>query len=264
MCLLVVYRSGALPNAAALSRAASRNPDGYGWAIHTGSEIITYRTLDASDGVASFCRARAEHPTGSALWHARFTTHGVTDLSNVHPFPVGGDSRLVLAHNGVLPLAPTGSRSDTHEFAAELLRVEDLDNESALDWLGQWASGSKLAILSAHPDTSSDLYIVNEHLGHWSDDEPGVWYSNDAYRERVGGWWSSDPRESAIEHDVLDALDALDDLDAPGAFDPWDYYRDGEPMAECVECGTLWPDWVDWCDSCGWDMAGAFTFGVDS
>jgi hypothetical protein len=127
-------------------------------------------------------------------------------------------------------------------------------------WLGKWAYGSKLAILSAHPDTAKQLYIVNEHLGDWSDVEPGVWYSNSGHLEAVQSWFSSDPRKGSKLYgatkpgeveDVLEVEDAFEVEDVLGRWDPWAYFEDGDKIAECAECGELWPAWVDWCDECG-------------
>lgn len=256
MCLLAFYKPGAMPDGAALSRAATRNPDGFGWAIVVGDEILTHRTLSAADGVASFLEFRAMFPDGPALWHARFTTHGTTDVTNVHPFPVGGDPRAVVAHNGVLPVTPMGDRSDTHQFAADMLRLSDLENEGATYWLANWARGSKLVVLSVHPDSSRQWWIVNEQDGHWSDSEPGVWYSNEGYREQVARVFSADPRGAfhlgAWNWDEDETIaDSLAPEDEQG--DPWEYYSGG-PIVECPDCGELWPGFCDWCETCGTDI----------
>lgn len=254
MCLLAVYLAGALPNAAALSCAASRNPDGFGWAIVSGGEIVSHKTMDPSEGVESFLEARGKHLEGPAFWHARFTTHGTTDLYNVHPFPVARDPRVVLAHNGILPIAPQGKRSDTHELCETMLRPSDLDNDSAMFWLGEWARGSKLAILSASPDTARDLYIVNECDGHWLESEPGVWYSNKGYLPVVAPSFSPDPRVTSSKGGGLYAssggLYVPDHVVGDPAGDPWELWEDHE-IVECDTCGELWPEFVDYCDTCG-------------
>jgi len=269
MCLLVVYRSGAMPDPDALARAAVRNPDGFGWAIHTGAAILTHRTMCPAEGVASFVAARAEHPHGPALWHARYTTHGVSDVTNVHPFPVNGDPDIVVAHNGVLPIVPTGTRSDTHEFARSMLRADDLDSPGAMYWLGEWAAGSKLAILSASPATRESLYIVNEQAGEWSSDEPGVWYSNTSHRPMVAPTFSADPRKSGKSGKSAPAVSvatgwgelapaAWDDDDDRDGFDPWEFYDPTDGIVECPEpsCGELWPGVCQWCEQCGADLSG--------
>lgn len=265
MCLLAFYSPGSLPDRDALTRAAERNPDGFGWAIVVRDEILTHRTLDARDGVQSFVEFRAMFPDGPALWHARFTTHGTNDLSNVHPFPVGGDSRIVVAHNGVLPVTPMGDRSDTHEFAATMLRPSDLDEPGARYWLANWARGSKLVVLSVHPDSEEPWYIVNEELGHWSDSERGVWYSNDGYRPQTPRAFTADPRATfALGGWKWDTVTTVpdDEHDDEHESDPWNFYTDG-PIVECANCGELWPGFVEWCDQCGTDLRDTGRFSWD-
>lgn len=250
MCLLVAYLPGALPDPAALSRAASRNPDGYGWAIVAHGRIISHRTMDASDGVDSFVAARAANPDGPALWHARIGTHGGRTLENCHPFTVADNPLVVVGHNGMLPISTRCGRSDTRVFASEMVRVSDLDSPGAMYWLERWAEGSKLVFLSADPSTVHPLYIVNESDGHWLESEPGVWYSNDSHEERVPLWSSSDPRKSAGS--TSSGGDPIEvgrsDL---GPSDPWAFYRDGDPVLSCGECGQVWPGFCEWCDDCG-------------
>lgn len=268
MCLLVVYRGGSYPDPAALTRATRRNPDGFGWAIMVGDEIITHRTLDPADGVASFVEYRDRFPDGPAIWHARFTTHGTSDLSNVHPFPVAGDPRVILAHNGVLPLNPTDGRSDTHAFAADLMRPEYLDDPAVMMWLGTWAKGSKLAILSTHPATRERFYIVNEHLGSWSDDEPGVWYSNESHAAFVDRGFTADPRSfvatGSTSYTPTDDrpsdtyVGRWDDPFIPATPDAWDQWQDDDPIIECAMCGEYWPGFVDGLCTCGTDLAHAY------
>lgn len=245
MCLLAVYRPGAQPDSEALLRATVRNPDGFGWAIVVESEVMSYRTMDPADAVASFVEHRAAYREGSALFHARFTTHGSTTLYNCHPFPVGDSRRVVVAHNGILPVEPSKGRSDTHEFAAEMLRPGDLDNPAAMYWLARWAEGSKLAVLSADPTTAFDCYIVNEELGTWYGD---TWYSNEGWRELPVFGYSANPRIASRFGSYTEQLLA------EGVADAWEWYRPGDGVVECSACGEHYPDFVDWCDECGGDL----------
>ena len=259
MCLLSVYLPGAHPDRVALERAARRNPDGFGWAIIVGDEIVTHRTLDPADGVASFCEYRAAFPDGHALWHARLTTHGTTSVDNCHPFTVGNDARVVAAHNGVLPLDPTDGRSDTRVFAEDMASVHYLDDATVMEFLAGWVGRSKLAFLSVHPASRSALYIVNEHLGEW-DRAAGVWYSNDSHREPIAhawrststygtGWASSSTYDEPLSATL--ARSGVVHVPMDPDSNPWDEYRAGDPVVECDACGEWWPAVVEWCDGCG-------------
>lgn len=232
MCLLAYFGSGAMPDLAKLETAGVNNPDGFGWAVHLGDEIATYRTMSLDESLATFSAARRANPHGVALWHARIGTSGTRDVSNVHPFPVAGDSRLILAHNGVLPLRPTDGRSDTRLFADTMLRPEYLDDESVTDFMGSWIGHSKLVVLSVHPATRFDAYIVNEHLGEW-DETAGVWWSNTSYMERPTvlprlGW--------GFRYGGLPADDDDDD-------------DDGERVV-CDVCESITPIWWGECEVC--------------
>lgn len=266
MCLLSCYLPGARPDRAALERAARRNPDGFGWAIIVGDEIVTHRTLDARDGVESFVEFRESYLDGHALWHSRLTTHGTTDLSNVHPFIVGNDPRVVAGHNGILPLDPQDGRSDTRVFAEDMANAHYLDDSTVMEWLAGWMGRSKVAFLSVHPANRSSLYIVNEHLGHWSSETRGVWYSNESYLEQQprlwspgtyvsrGGWALDEParldevlESSGVARVPLDLEDDAHDL----WLEAWRDYLEGDPVVQCSTCVEWWPATVEWCEWCG-------------
>ena len=183
MCLLCVAEPGQTPSREHLLNAASSNPHGFGYAFHLGSTILTGRGMDAEEVVDRFMRLRSIHTDVWAMFHARFTTHGETSKANCHPFRVGGSDKVVLAHNGILPLepAPGDKRSDTRLFADDFLPalgIEALDDEDTFDQLERWMGGSKVVVFSADERTEYGVYFLNQHLGHWKD---GIWWSNNSY-----------------------------------------------------------------------------------
>lgn len=184
MCLLMVSL-GQVPDYRHLVNANNNNPDGFGYAIHTGDRIITSRGMNAQQALDKFYDAL--DPLGSdfvAIYHARITTHGDSIVENAHPFRVGGRKDVILAHNGMLPVHPRSGdkRSDTRIFAEDIMPnmgIEMLDDAYSFRRLEDWAAGSKLAILSTAPELRDSVYIVNEHLGDWQDD---IWWSNGSYK----------------------------------------------------------------------------------
>jgi hypothetical protein len=183
MCLLMVTL-GRLPKREYLENAAANNPDGFGFAVHHGDRIVTGRSMESSGLIDRFYAemSRSNHPIG--MFHARFTTHGKTMLENNHPFRVDGRKDLVLAHNGMLPITPKAGddRSDTRIFAENVLGaigIEALDDKDTFRKLEQFASGSKVALLSTAPELRDSVYILNEHLGDWEHD---IWWSNSGYK----------------------------------------------------------------------------------
>jgi hypothetical protein len=166
--------------------ACANNPDGFGYAVHTGKEIITGRGMNHDDVIDRFLTTREKHMNGWAMFHARMTTHGETVKENCHPFRVGGSRDTILAHNGILSNVkiPTGDkRSDTRVFAEDLLpkRLNILDSKKKFKKLEKWAGGSKVAVFTTDKRLQKAVYIINEKLGNWDND--GLWWSNGSYKQ---------------------------------------------------------------------------------
>jgi len=205
MCLLMVSM-GQVPNYNYITNANNNNPDGFGFAIHTGDRIVTSRGMNPQKTVDKFYDTLDKAGDNFvAIYHARITTHGDSIVENAHPFRVDGRKDIILAHNGMLPVHPRASdkRSDTRIFAESILPnmgVEMLDDKYSFARLEEWAAGSKLAILSTAPELRDSVYIVNEHLGEWVGD---IWWSNSSYKNthtfygsgyygKQGNLWATD------------------------------------------------------------------------
>lgn len=230
MCLLTFMPDTVTASYDDLLVGADNNPDGFGFAIHDRTKIVTGHGMNFDKVVNEFMKLR-KTMTGPALFHSRITTHGDTNKANCHPFQIGRDRLSVLAHNGMLPIKAHGGRSDTRIFAEDVLPsrggVQILDSKRVRDELSQFAKGSKLVVLTANPITKEDWYIINETDGHWSED--GVWWSNTSYKwsryTHIGsGMYSTGWSQSTY---------------VPRADDP--YYD------------SRWDDWCEeWqCDHCG-------------
>jgi hypothetical protein len=189
MCLLVVCKPNAIPKREELTEGACANPHGFGFAIVADSKVIRYRTMSAKKAVSKFLELREQYPSGYAIWHARYATHGVKNEDNCHPYQVGDDTNTFLAHNGVLDtfISKGDKRSDTRVFAEDTLPklggVLALEDENIYRMIEGWASGSKIAVLTTNPQAQYQLYLINERLGTW--DEHGVWWSNSSYKRTV-------------------------------------------------------------------------------
>jgi glutamine amidotransferase len=179
---------------------ACSNPHGFGFAIDTGSGIISERSMSAKKSIARFLELREQYPNGYAMWHARYATHGVKNELNCHPFKVGsGEYDTYLAHNGVLDIhiPKDDRRSDTRIMAEELLPrlggVSALDDDYVYDMISAWAKGSKVAVMTNDPSALYKMYIINESAGSW--DDKGIWWSNSSYKPVV-----STPRTESYSH----------------------------------------------------------------
>lgn len=186
MCLLIYASPGSTPSKKHLRNAGVNNPDGFGFAFALGNKIVRHRSMNLDETIELFHEMRAEHTKAHAIFHARITTHGGTNIDNCHPFMV--DDGIVLGHNGMLPIEERDGKSDTRLFAEEWLPslgIKDvLDNPSEFAELEKFTRGSKLAILSVNDMLDKPVYLVNEQDGHW---KSGVWYSNHSYEHE---WFS--------------------------------------------------------------------------
>ena len=186
MCLLVVCNPNSTPSKDELTTGACKNPHGFGFAIDTGSGIISERSMSAKKSIARFLELREQYPNGYAMWHARYATHGVKNELNCHPFKIAGEYDTYLAHNGVLDILipKDDKRSDTRILAEELLPrlggVSALDDDYVYDLLGAWSRGSKIAVMTNDPSAQYKIYIINESAGSW--DDKGIWWSNSSYK----------------------------------------------------------------------------------
>lgn len=240
MCLLTFLPAGIRPDETALHTGATYNGDGHGFAIVADDRLVVDKGLDGDAVVAAFVRARAAHPDGPALFHSRLRTHGRASVDNCHPFPVGGDPRTVIAHNGVLP-------SDVHPAEGDTRSDTRIAAEDLLPWFGplrlrrtrlrleRWMGPENLmALLTVDRRFRQRAYLFNEAAGIWDD---GIWYSNDSYQPGRSRWWSR-------WDDDIPAGVAL-----PGEPEPGGY----PGVLRCAACGDV-PDLEEtrcfWCGHC--------------
>ena len=206
MCLLCYIPENIEPDYYSLESSACMNPDGFGWAIHCGARIITHRSMDASEALETFERARRTN-RGPALWHSRWTTHGTTSLDNCHPFRVGAGTVTWCED-----IVPTMNLRRAMDDPARRARLED------------WLRGSKLVVLTVESGFTSPAYIVNERLGHW---RQGSWWSNDSYV--LPKSWATVP--DVREDDPCGACGAL------LSFDEVKFYGYCTTCGTCLDCG---------------------------
>jgi hypothetical protein len=184
MCLLTFYPAGRMPDTTALLNGVTFNDDGHGFAIVTKDHLIVRRGMHAEMMIETFDAARRAHPHGPALFHSRFGTHGNRTIDNCHPFPIGGDNRTVMAHNGILPAvvqpAKGDPRCDTRIAAEDYLPLlGPLRARRTRLRLQRWMTRrNKIVILTVDQRFKDRAYILNEEAGIWNG---GIWYSNDGY-----------------------------------------------------------------------------------
>lgn len=200
MCLLTCFQPGVQPDIDQLTKGADHNPDGHGWALIAGDEILTDRGMDAASTIEQFRLAREEYPDGYAFFHSRIGTAGVRTVDNCHPFPTGPSRRsetplTYVAHNGILPRSAQpgkgDTRSDTRLFAEKMLpeKFFHLDSPKTRVRLESWlGSFNKIVVLTVDPRYKKRFYLFNESQGTW---KAGIWYSNQNHCSTFSYDWSS-------------------------------------------------------------------------
>ena len=257
MCLLTVMSPHSTPTREQLLRAACSNPHGFGYAIMFEDRIVTGRGLDATEIIDRFLAIRERCPDTWAMFHHRYSTHGENIKSNCHPFRVGGDEEIVLAHNGIIPvdIAYGDRRSDTRVFAEDELPhlVEWLDDEDGFVALEDYIGWSKICVFSISPRLKNRVYILNQESGHWSN---GIWWSNDSYKEPKYARWESNFRSyGAWDWDdddlVTTANKSTCDYDSPRSMMTYWWMRSHEQA--CLYCSSQLSDreWeYGYCERC--------------
>ena len=251
MCLLVVCEPNSTPKASDLHAGACSNPHGYGFAIVADGQIISERSMSAKKSIARFIELREQYPSGYAMWHARYATHGVKNEQNCHPFMVGGSDLTYLAHNGMLDVSIEHGdrRSDTRVFAEDVLPkiggVSALDDDTIWTMISKWASGNKIAVLTLDPSAKHKFYLINENLGTWDDE--GVWWSNASHKPKPVSYYTaplSVPVGSIRMDDDLAYQYALADYMGEDA------HVDVCPMCEQLTDLDVEPDYCMSCEMC--------------
>jgi glutamine amidotransferase len=186
MCIIIAGFGSTTPTDTQLRKACRENPDGFGYGIVWIDDTETYQMewakgMNSNATVNGFLQNIKRYGNRVVAWafHARITTHGLSNEANCHPFPVGGNPSNLLFHNGMLPIRDTKDRSDTRIFAENELPAMGgapaLENTHFLSMLEEWMGYSKFVLLSVDPELDYPLTIVNEGLGFWEGD---IWYSN--------------------------------------------------------------------------------------
>jgi len=184
MCIAIYQNKGNEITDEQFNNCWQANPDGGGFAYITpDGEIKTQHYMKYKKMFAAYKAAMDQYGDSSPfLVHFRIATHGTVSIENCHPFRV--TENKVMIHNGMIPvpLDKNDKRSDTNVFAQEYLSklpANWLDDPYMVDMVEDYiTTGSKIALLST--DTDYVGYILNQRLGHWTD-ENGIWWSNKSY-----------------------------------------------------------------------------------
>lgn len=170
MCLIIAKSAEARISDEILKEAATRNKDGFGIAIATGTEILIEKGLHGVEALTLLAKKYEDKP---CLIHFRLATNGNINQYNCHPFRINDD--WVMAHNGIFTIAHGPNESDTAAFARwmrETIRPNEFPNSIRLrNLFADVLNSSKLTFM----DKFGNFLYVNFDRGTVRD---GAWYSN--------------------------------------------------------------------------------------
>jgi len=182
MCIIVVKPIKKPLPKKCIENCWSGNKDGAGimYALKGKLHVEKYVTLQ--DFKKRYYQL--EHIVGNEtnmVLHFRFCTHGVNDITNVHPFFI--NENLAFCHNGIFDIdIDDPFISDTQIFnekVLKLLPVNFLEYSCLTELLRGYAgTDNKLVFL----DNKGVYTIFNEIDGIW--DKGGCWFSNSGYKAR--------------------------------------------------------------------------------
>ena len=184
MCLLIVQNKNARVTESQFEETWKRNNDGVGYAFVKNGEIKIKKFMKLKPFKKAINSDVKRYGSESAfLIHFRYTTHGLPNLENCHPFRI--DENSVFGHNGCITSVDNDLKlSDTRVFNNTILR--DLpsnwyESKSIKMLVSDFIGSSKLAFLNS----DGSYVIINEHKfgGHWNKLR-SIWFSNDNYKKR--------------------------------------------------------------------------------
>lgn len=248
------------------------NSDGLGIMFPSNDVVpVALRTLPKSDKEAlAWLLANLPDDERPVAMHARFTTHGDTNLDNCHPYEVDGG---YLMHNGVLASGQgqDKTKSDTWWYCRWFLdggAHNILGTQAGRQLVGSHiGSSNKFAFL----DKAGQIHVINKDSGV---EYEGLWFSNtyawdvstlDPTYKRYSGYSfgrSGDPRKAAsygkYSGKPYSGVLSAEELEG------WDL---GDPVGEeeaILDMTAVLNSWMDDNDSVSWLMYAQEDLFVDA
>ena len=179
MCILMVQDKKQKVTEQEFRNSWIANNDGVGYAFVKNEQIQIKKFMKLNPFLNEIKRDVNQFGNVSPfLIHFRYTTNGLTNIDNCHPFKINDDS--VFGHNGIITSVDDDEiKSDTRMFNEQILKELPknwMRNKSICKLVSDSIGHSKLAFLNS----DSSFKIINESLGGW-DKNRKIWFSNNSH-----------------------------------------------------------------------------------
>ena len=240
MCIAILKPQGKSLSRELLYNCYTNNPDGCGFAYHTGDDVVINKFMDFEDFYKEYVKYDGKY---TMLIHFRIATHGAIELDNCHPFVL--NHRMALIHNGVITgYGDKATKSDTRDFIDKVIgniSWKMWKNQSFCELVGNAIGYSKLAIL----DKTGGYVIINEQKGLWED---GVWFSNSSFKTATKKYTYG--KQTYLIEDKKNDVKQKDEEDLQDYYDS--LWANSQFIYKCGDCGKEWYDnGYTWDVECG-------------
>ena len=179
MCIAILQSKSQKVTEQEFRNCWNRNNDGVGYSFVKNGQIKTKKFMKLNPFLNAIKSDVKRFGNASPfLIHFRYTTHGLTNIKNCHPFKVNEKQSFI--HNGCINGVDDDKiKSDTRIFNEQILRnlpSNWTDNQSIVKLVQSFIGYSKLVFLN----DDKSFKIINESLGHWN---RNIWFSNDSYKD---------------------------------------------------------------------------------
>lgn len=240
MCIAILKPQGKSLSRELLYNCYTNNPDGCGFAYHTGDDVVINKFMDFEDFYKEYVKYDGKY---TMLIHFRIATHGAIELDNCHPFIL--NHRMALIHNGVIAgYGDKATKSDTRDFIDKVIgniSWKMWKNQSFCELVGNAIGYSKLAIL----DKTGGYVIINEQKGLW---EEGVWFSNSSFKTATKKYTYG--KQTYLTDNKKNEEKKKDEEDLQAYYE--DLWANSQFIYKCGDCGKEWYDnGYSWDVECG-------------
>lgn len=225
MCIIVAKEKGIdMPDRQILKNCFDYNSDGAGIMWNYNNKVHIHKGFmkwEDFDDFLDTLSKQIDLKNSGVCTHFRIRTHGKTSSANCHPFPISNkikDLKLLelttdigIAHNGIIPIKPIHSLSDTQTYIIKRLyniqkaHPRFLESKRIMGQIEKEIT-SKMAFLTS----DGKIHTIGNFI-----EQEGVLYSNRSFEDRCfygydwlryDGFWYGGSAKNDAEEEYIENL----------------------------------------------------------